>query len=214
MSIEITHPEKPTEQDKIDDNDYMLPHKITGVLPDFSSFPDTNIKIPILIETKTVSTGVNSVLFEDLDGDNDLEYYIIIDITCTAPTGSIRLNLYPNSSTTNIIGVQFGARTLSGPFRWDNNELLLGYAEVGTPVSVYATATFTAKTGKNRKFTNQFITLRGTQIFNVINTGFYTETSTNITSLLIKLVTSTHTFTGTIKLYKLVDITLEDLPTD
>jgi len=71
MVLEITHPEKPTEIDKIDDNDYMLPHAINGVLPDFSSFPGMKARIPILIEEKNL-VNQGSFSFSNLNGDVDI----------------------------------------------------------------------------------------------------------------------------------------------
>lgn len=211
MSLEITHPEKPTIQNKIDDNDYMLPHHIEGVLPDFSGLSGNKIRLPVLIEEKTV-TSQNSVTFSNLNGNQDILYYIQLDGKIEYTSGNPRIFCYPNNDSGNKNTTSIGANTGGNPFRWSGDPLMLAANNAGSPTYVLSEAYFSAKTGSYRKWLSRFTTHRnGNEIFIVENGGFYTETATNITSLVILNQLAGHLFTGTIKLYKIVDINLEDL---
>jgi len=211
MSFEIVHPEKPTEQDKIDDNDYMLPHSINGVLPDLSSFPDMKARIPILIEEKNL-TNAQSTTFSNLNGDQDKLYYIELKGSISYPSGNPRIFLYPNNDTGNKQTVSVAAITNQTPQRFSGDPIMLLASNSGSPTHVLCELTLHAETGKYRKAISKFTTIRSNnEMWIVEQGGFYTETATNITRLDIVSQTTGHLFTGTIKLYKLVDINLEDL---
>lgn len=211
MVLEITHPEKPTEQNKIDDNSYMLPHDIEGVLPDFSGLSGMKARIPILIEEKNV-VSIQSTTFNDLNGDEDKLYYIQLEGSIAYSSGNPRIFLYPNNDSGNKQTVTITAISGQNPVRWSGDPILLLASNSGSPTHVFCECIFTALTGKYRKSISNFTAIRNNNEMIISKQGgFYTETATNITRLDIVSQTTGHLFTGTIKLYKLVDINLEDL---
>jgi hypothetical protein len=211
MSFEIVHPEKPTEQDKIDDNDYMLPHQINGVLPDFSSFPGMKARIPILIEEKTF-TDQSSVTFSNLNGDQDKEYLLIGKTTQPGGSGEANIILQFNgdTNTANYKGNRHYAGSSQG-VRTYSYALLANDIGGGGSLS-FIQANIIPVTGTLRHLSalfNGYKPSAPTDQYTVQSSAYYLETATNITSLVLSA--SLRTFSGTIKLYKLVDITLEDL---
>ena len=211
MSFEIVHPEKPTEQDKIDDNDYMLPHQINGVLPDFSSFPGMKARIPILIEEKIISSPVNSVTFENLNGDLDEIYYLEAQLNTTNTSANDYVALLPNNITINQTSSHFWDWG-GGVSRFNSNKLILFGRYGQQSIKGTARLIFYSKTGTIlRTSKSQQEAYVGTSIFIGVASSLWNDTTTNITSLVIKHTNDSARFTGTIKLYKLVDINLEDL---
>lgn len=89
MSLEITHQEKPTINNKIDDNGYMLPHVVTGDLPDIWDDP---------IQTHDLNDSLG-VTLDNLDGENDGIYKVTGDFTVTSP-GEVFLRFSPNGIQT------------------------------------------------------------------------------------------------------------------
>lgn len=213
MSFEIVHPEKPTEQDKIDDNDYMLPHQINGVLPDFSNFPGAKIRLPILIEKKTL-TDVSSVLFKNLNGDQDIEYLFVYDLTIpnSANGGNIKMN--PNSISTNQRYAASGADyNNSSHYRWRGAQLYFAHFEPNLLIRTLGQVTFYAKTGQTRVNEGKNrIYGSNNNIWIIDFSSIWTETSTKVTSILLDMDVE-KTFSGIINLYKIVEIPLEDLAT-
>ena len=214
MSIEITHPEKPTEADKIDDNDYMLPHKITGVLPNFSSFPGQKILLPILIEKKTVPAETTEVTFSDLDGDTDKLYYITGDVLLDYPTSDIIMSLQPNSDDTrnHYQGVLLSWGTNQNPTKANLPSFEKGFRLSQTKsrdTTTFFNAYLYSKTGQNRRFTSSACSYTSVEVIVHINANQWLNTDDNITELKI-LVTGGH-FSGEIKLYKMFEVPLEEL---
>jgi len=211
MVLEITHPEKPTEIDKIDDNDYMLPHAINGVLPDFSSFPGMKARIPILIEEKNL-VNQGSFSFSNLNGDVDIEYlfsyHLFLDNTNSSYDSLVYLN--PNGLNTNSESNR-GYHAGTGHGSQLYNRLLLAQGGWGRDSDVFGELNFYAKTGRIR-ISYAIDGLVTTDLSNrsiQYSVGRWSNTSTNITSFQIEPVYCL--LNGTIKLYKLVDINLEDL---
>ena len=211
MSLEITHPEKPTEQDKIDDNDYMLPHTINGVLPDFTGLSGLYIRIPVLVEEKTISSPSSSVTFENLNGDNDKKYLLITDITLTRQSQAYsNLILKPNNDSSNGKSYTVGGVSGSNPNKIEANYIIIGFTDNSQTGIVNSIFNIYPITGKNRTALGKILSQRGTYISSYISSSYYSVTNTNITSFVIAS-TDGGTFTGTIKLYKFIDILLEDL---
>lgn len=213
MNLEITHPEKPTLQDKIDDNDYMLPHHLAGVLPDFSNFPGAKIRLPILIEKKTL-TDVSSVLFENLNGDQDMEYLFVYDLTFpnSANGGNIKMN--PNGISTDQRFAASGADYNSNNhYRWQGAQLYFAHFEPNLLIRTLGQVTFYAKTGQTRVNEGKNrIYGSNNNIWIIDFSSIWSETSINVTSILLNMDV-VKTFSGIINLYKIVEIPIQDLET-
>ncbi|MCC7569982.1 hypothetical protein KO465_01390 [Candidatus Micrarchaeota archaeon] len=215
MTFEITHPEKPTETDKIDDNDYMLPHAINGVLPDFSSFPNMKARIPILIEEKSVPLDTTEITFSNLDGDTDQLYYITgeINLVRVSTNGIIYIQVNNDDVKSNYSGVQIhyyngssGVTSTSIP----TTELGLRVLQdrSGDQICDFE-VTLYSKKGKERKYHAINHHYSPTVAFVTNNTAIWKNTTDNITSLTFKKTSGS--FSGVIKLYKMVDINLQNL---
>jgi len=213
MNLEITHPEKPTLQDKIDDNDYMLPHHLSGVLPDFSNFPGAKIRLPILIEKKTV-TDASSVTFDNLNGDQDIEYLFVYDITHPNTSAGGNIRILPNNISTNQRFAASGADYNSnGHYRWQGPQLYFAHFEPNLLIRSIGQVSFFAKTGLNRvsEGKNRFYGSNN-NIWIIDFASVWNDTTTNITSFVLSPDVS-KTFTGTISLYKIIEIDIQDLET-
>lgn len=202
MTITITHPEKPTEENKIDDDDYMLPHHVDGHIPEIT--PLGTILIPLLIETKNFE-AVSSITFENLNGDTDEIYYIIGQYQNSGT--NIKTSLKPNNIDTNQLynGHQV-FQSSSG--RQANKSMMLSNSYSSASNKIRITAMLYAKTGLYRNIENRY-SLSGpgsSSPLNEIGNSQWSDTTTNITSLVI--APASGTFTGTISLYKMVHIAI------
>ena len=197
MTLEITHPEKPTEQDKIDDEDYMLPHHIDGVLPQ-SNMDISGIEKLELIEHKTPSAQ-SSVTFENLNGDTDEKYLLILDLGFD--TASNVLTLKPNNiatdQKTSLIRVYYSSSS-----RTNASDIRIGTSDSNKANRCRSKTLILAKTGNYRRFETN-INIYGvgnTTPINMWGWCQWSDTTTNITSLVVDV--DVGTFTGDIYLYR------------
>lgn len=199
MSLIITHPEKPTETDKIDDNDYMAEHNISGKLP-YSNIDLSGTEILELIESQIVS-DVPSVAFENLDGDSDLKYLLIIkDFKQSANN---YLQLLPNNLSTNQKSIAYSLR-YNGQGVIAVSYLRIGTMGDSTNNSAFIKVYIHAETGKIR-FIEKICYVYGTTATMPTRedgVGQWNETSTNITSIV--LTPSSGNITGSFYLYRVI----------
>jgi len=171
----------------------------TGVIPELAG---KTVKMQVLIQSQTV-TNTPSVIFSNLNGDEDEEYVIeakLIGNSCT------KLTLVPNPIT--IGGRSFYIRDVYGGVSGGAvDELRLAYLEwTATGTYINITASLVAKTGRWRYFkTKSFweYLAQGNAVSHSADV-YIKDTTTNITSLTIN---GNGNFSGTIKLYKMVDVT-------
>ena len=202
MTITITHPEKPTEENKIDDDDYMLPHHVDGHIPEIT--PLGTILVPLLIESKNFEAA-SSITFENLNGDTDEIYYIVGKYVNSGK--NIITSLKPNNISTNQLynGHQV-FQSVSG--RQGSTVMLLSNSYASASNKIRITATLYAKTGFYRNMENRY-SLSGpgsSSPLNEVGNSQWSDTTTNITSLVI--APASGTFTGTISLYKMVHLAI------
>ena len=189
----------------------MLPHAINGVLPDFSGLSDKKMKIPVLIEEKTLPVGTTSIEFTGLNGDEDIEYILEGKITTSGIANDTPIQLKPNNLATN--------QGSTCHYFIHNNHNSYGNLTYLLLARQHTTATFQmtilsrllAKTGQIRVLKSSAnIVVSNLSYYGQFDyAGFWTDTTTNITSLVISV--GSGSISGIIKLYKLVEITLEDL---
>lgn len=207
MSIEITHQEKPTTQDKIDDEDYMLPHHIEGVLPDYTGLSGKTIQVPLLIEEKTVS-DVSEVVFSNLNGDVDEGYILVSDLILSPGTPEQQIYLKfngdgtANNYTNNILNF---ATTYGTSVNWSSPYCIMTRSyKSGSTVKSYSKTDIRTKTGHYRFYYSRF------NLSSPVN-GWcsvrWNNLVDNITSLVIS--SSIRTFSGVLRLYKIIHIELE-----
>ena len=197
MTLEITHPEKPTEQDKIDDEDYMLPHHIDGVLPQ-SNMDISGIEKLELIEHKTPSAQ-SSVTFENLNGDTDEKYLLILDLGFD--TASNVLTLKPNNIATDQKTSLYYVYT-SNHGNSNSPNIRIGSSDNNKANRCRSKTLILAKTGNYRRFETN-INIYGvgnTTPINMWGWCQWSDTTTNITSLVVDV--DVGTFTGDIYLYR------------
>ena len=166
------------------------------------------VRLPVLIDTKTV-TNQNSVLFDGLNGDLDKEYRIEWQFDCISNNSDGEIYVQFNSINSNYrcvragdedsgrTGGNFTDRIGCGHITWVNNGSLDGWLKV-----------MNAKIGRHRK-------VRGFSSWNSDNGVYYAiwefggawlDITTTITSILMG-ITGNSKFSGTIKLYKMIDVT-------
>lgn len=214
MSLIITHPEKPTEENKIDDNDYMANHHLEGVLPDFSSFPNQKILLPVLIEKKTLPAGTTTTTFSNLNGDSDKLYYITGELSLVRPGTDVIISVQPNSDNTssNYTGVLLTWARGQNATRANLPSIETGLRLCQTrieDINNFFHAYLYSKSGKNRKYTSTPHGFGSSEVNAFIISSQWLNNSDNITNL--KFVITSGSFSGEIKLYKMVDILLEDI---
>ena len=169
-----------------------------------SELAGKTVRLPVLVDTKTV-TNQSSIVFSGLNGDVDNEYKLEF-VTDFDTNGSSRyLNIAMNNATISIKG-------------WNEYTTTLSYMsnDIGNTAGVNAN-----KTGgidgfielkelnrtQNARFNGSFLITRvsGTDIPASYGGGIFGSLVDNVTS--ITLSTTAGTFSGTIKLYKIVDVT-------
>lgn len=196
--MQITHTKIPTEEDKVTLEDWIADHNIEG---------GGTFKLPQLIEEKTLSAGTTTVTFSNLDGDNDKEYYIIGDVFIVSGGGDRIITIKPNNITTNQAGIRVYHFNYPALDRTSISTLQFAMNGWGADSYCHSEAKLIAETGKPRLYSNHTIdgivgSYKGGQMIK----AEWNENSTNITSLVFAI--DGGSFSGTIKLYKMVDITL------
>ncbi len=202
MTITITHPEKPTEENKIDDDDYMLPHHVDGHIPEIT--PLGTILVPLLIESKNFEAA-SSIKFENLNGDTDEIYYITGRYLNSEK--NIKTSLKPNNIDTNQLynGHQVFQ---SNHGRQADTSMMLSNSYSSESNKIRITAMLYAKTGFYRNMENRY-SLSGpgsSSPLNEVGNSQWSDKTTKITSLVI--APASGTFTGTISLYKMVHLAI------
>jgi hypothetical protein len=158
--------------------------------------------------TEVDVSNVSSYTLSNINGNDDGIYILEYDLSYSpGVTGDVSLTLKPNNLTTDQVSSSFragggwhGADNTVGSLR-----INLGYS---TATRFKGKVEINAETGKNRTFTTiDAMEIRGTteSYINYFN-GFWKNTTTNITSLVLAI--STGTFSGKIRLYKMIDIEL------
>lgn len=166
----------------------------------------SKIRLPVLIEEKTIPAGTTSVTFSGLDGDSDLEYFIQYELYIPDTADKI-MSLKPNNVATNQKSARFGNWTGSVG---QNNYTYLWFTGNGWNKAGYCKGYYylKAKTGTYRWYHGKD-TWTASDFSNWVLqevSGWWSDTSSNITSLVVAI--DSGSFSGTMKLYKMVDITL------
>jgi len=198
MALVVTHNSTADGDPLIDGDDWNANHTLTG---------GGTFRIPKHIETKTLSSD-STTTFSDLDGDSDLEYFLVADVSLTRQNKTYsNLQIKPNNQTTNQNGTAretVGSNatvTIADPSIWIGSTSGSETARVNSETYIYA------KTGGNRNFYSKWVRTGASLTAITSLVGRWTDTSTNITSLVIA-PTDGGTITGTIKLYKMVDLAI------
>lgn len=167
----------------------------------------SKIRLPVLIEEKTIPAGTTSVTFSNLNGDVDGEYLIEGNVILV-PTGSDNvINLQPNGDTgANYVGVCIAGLSTTTLGSSSTSALRLVQSNnVATSYGKFSARIYPV-TGILRKFESIGSSQLSGRALSHVSSGHWTNTASNITSLVC--IVSNGSFSGTIKLYKMVDITL------
>jgi hypothetical protein len=173
--------------------------------------PGSTLRLPVLIESKTIDSGTTNVTFSNLNGNNDELYLISFDLNIVVSSGRRFLRVQPNSdSATNYNSHRtiFGTANVSDSP--DGSYMPICDTDGNYNTKNQGFAYLWAKTGEYRLlmsdsvFTSTAHSNRGT----VSWMGNWKNSADNITSL--KFIISGGSFGGKIKLYKMVDITIPD----
>lgn len=215
MVLEITHKEKPTETNKIDDNSYMLPHLLNGTLDSeyitdsaiLTALSGLTILLPVLIETKNLPPGSTTSTFSDLDGDSVEEYLIISKLNIISSGSDKMVYLKPNNTTPNFMSRLYhndsakvvGANAFNFWFIFSSI-----FSEDTSGVSYFR---LYPKSGRNRQIIGTSEYLSTTHHSQQRSSGSWTNNTDNITSIVIECQ-SGGSMSGEIKLYKIIEITL------
>jgi hypothetical protein len=147
-----------------------------------SEFTDVVDAVQI-IETVSVVSPVNTITFDDIDGDADEHYILIFDLLL-APDATVPV-IKPNDLTTNQL-ISSMLLVPGGPLQFPDGTSLFLLSAGSVPVASGRVEIF-AKSGKPRFFhidTAMHQTAPDRQIL-WESTGEWTDTSTNLTSLVL-----------------------------
>lgn len=224
MVLDITHPDKLTPTNKLDDVIYAHSHNVSGTVDEdllsqtildklaaieslLEALDGKTFEIPVLISRVSLSSA-QSHTFNDLNGDVDGRY--IIEFTGTTSGNYGKIIVKPNNIGTSqltIVGYWF----INDMNKGRNTGFLLGTTEDVSTSQLHAKATLYAKTGKNRFMESLFGNYGSQSILPIQKSALaqWLDTTTNITSLVITTTEPTNqTITGDLSLYKIVEITL------
>lgn len=173
-------------------------------IPDFGDLAGKTIRLPSLIETKTI-TGVNETVFSNLNGDIDEIYFLTFNLSYTLGAGGVGICFLPNNLNTNLrSSAMRNFITSHDTVSQTSGLMLVNQGGNGDTVVCRGNFTIYAKTGVVRLYNGQSVSDKSTETINQTIAGRWNETSTNITSLVITPLAGT--ISGVVKLYKMVDI--------
>lgn len=164
-------------------------------------------QVPKLIEAKTGISAGNNLNFTGLNGNNDGIYFVECALSLSATDETVYM--LPNASTGNMFSNGMISRQLS------HSEVNTNYAFAiantlysnshGAEGVCYGRTYILPTTGKRRVSTTQQSS-SGVDITSLNMMSHWTNTSTNITSF--RAYVPSGTFSGWIKLYKMVDLVI------
>jgi len=197
----VTHNSTADGDPLIDGDDWNANHTLTG---------GGTFRIPKHIETKTLSDA-STTTFSSLDGDADEEYLLVVNVSLTRNSKAhSNLQIKPNNQTSNQNGtaretITSGATSTSSA--WGEPLIWVGSTSGSETGKVTGETYIYAKSGSNRNFAAKWVRTGASLTAITSLVGRWTDTSTNITSLVIA-PTDGGTVTGKIKLYKMVDLAI------
>lgn len=196
MALVVTHNSTADGDPLIDGDDWNANHTITG---------GGTFQIPKLIETKSPSND-SSITFSNLDGDTDEIYLCEFRLIITLGSGGASLIWKPNNLTTNQDAVQHRYHNTWDGYSGGNISRLVYQGSNGDVITCSGFFKLYAKTGLKRTWSGQSVGHSSNPTLGHNNSGVWTDTSTNLTSIVV--LPDSGTMTGEIKLYKMVDLTL------
>jgi RNase P/RNase MRP subunit p29 len=159
-----------------------------------------------LIEEKNITVAVNTTTFSNLNGNEDEEYLLELDVIIYASGSDGEIKLLPNNQSTNL------ASTLTFSSNYNTTVQALSYSYIriggafwGKESDSWSTFRIKAKDGQKRKIDGQLNMVNSDLSHrSVENTmGYWTDISANIISLVLSC---NFTFKGNIKLYKKIPL--------
>ena len=224
MVLDITHPDKLTPTNKLDDVIYAHSHNVSGTVDEdllsqtildklaaieslLEALDGKTFEIPVLISRVSLSS-VQSHTFNDLNGDVDGRY--ILEFTGITSRNFGKIIVKPNNIGTSqltIIGYWF----INDINKGRDPGFILGGTEDVSASQLHAKGILYAKTGKNRIMESLYGNYGSQNIAPLQASALaqWLDTTTNITSLVITTNDPTNqTITGDLSLYKIVEITL------
>lgn len=212
MTISIKHnfvsgKEDGDDATKIQPSHWDAEHNISGI--PFNGLIGSKVKVPVFIETKTPS-GDSSITFSGLNGDSDIEYIIEGDVDWSDVSGGdVSLRMTYNSIESNYQTT--GGRYVAGTHEVSNKsyqEIIMGGWSAAC--SSWFITNVKVKTGtiKMGYVQSGCYDISGHTTTNIYQTSqiYCDNTADNVTSIVLTGVNGK--ITGTIKLYKLVEVTL------
>lgn len=196
MALVVTHNSTADGDPLIDGDDWNANHTLTG---------GGTFRIPKHIETKTLSSAT-STTFSDLNGDTDKIYLVDFRLTISLGDGGAGLIWKPNDSADNQYSVQHRYHNTWDGYSGGTVSRLVYQGSNGDTIYCSGGFTFYAETGTPRTWRGQSTSYISAPTLGHNNSGAWTDTSTNLTSIVLK--PDVGTFTGWVKLYKMVDLTI------
>lgn len=164
------------------------------------------IRIPQLVEEKTVPALATNSLFSGLDGDANPLYLFDFELTVVA-TGEPILYFLPNDLATNLRStVNRWWSNTGDSVTYTDKMSIIRHGAAGQTLYYSGWFLLRGKTGKYRLWKGTWETDGPSQFLHGNSGGAWRESATNLTSL--KFYITNATMSGTIKLYKLFDTAL------
>jgi hypothetical protein len=155
-----------------------------------------------LVERKVIAADAQSYSFASLSGDVDEVYYISANLIGGAGAIVGVLNVRPNAIATNQTASGVGADAGGVPYGDARTEMTIGYSPAAATSSA-SYGTLWAKTGAQRLMTSQTVVELAGVARSVSFGSRWNETTTAITSLLLRSTVATGIGIGSVlMLYK------------
>ena len=190
--MRITHAKIASPTNRVNIDDFNADHVISG------AYGYT------LIEEKVLGVGSTQALFENLNGEDEEEYFLEGFIVLTSDASS--LCLYPNSDTAaNYVGVVLYGLNPSSTGASNTTALRLGQINNTAITQLRFTASFYPKSGFLRQFESHCSHALAGRSLITHNSGHWTNIVDPVNSLLIKLDGASGSFQGKIRLWKRIN---------
>ena len=190
--MKINHAKVASPTNRVNIDDFNADHVISG------AYGYT------LIEEKVLGVGSTQALFENLNGEDEEEYFLEGFIVLTSDASS--LCLYPNSDTAaNYVGVVFYGLNPSSTGASNTTTLRLGQPNNNVITQLRFTASFYPKSGFLRQFESHCSHALAGRSLITHNAGHWTNIVDPVNSLLIKLDGASGSFQGKIRLWKRIN---------
>ncbi len=206
--VRIKHSKTATAPGDLNCSDWNSDHEIAEPL-ELADVENLKLLGYTLVEEKKDLSGVSSVVFDNLNGDEDVKYLIEGNIAITANSADRYLSLIPNGIITNQSNKYFSSYVDTSAYMEsivNRGGSILYLTQCGWSLNSYNrfVAEFFAKTGFPRLLkTRSSVFVSSVRYMDQYVDSYWNDLVTLITSLTLS-ITSGSSFSGDVRLWKVI----------